>query len=617
MGGSIKMSRLKNLKIVLIVWCLVFVLTGIAFSAKEVEITGELKKWHKVTLTFEGPEISEDADTNPFLDYNLIVEFSNGNNKYEVPGYFAADGDAADTGATKGNQWKVHFCPDQAGKWEYSARLYEGQRAAIIPSSKINQVYTGSFEIEDTDKTGRDFRAKGWLEYVGKRYLQFAETKDFFLKGGADSPENFLAYYEFDGTYDMDGLNREGEAKGGTFIHRYEPHVKDFKEGDPTWQDGKGKNIIGALNYLASKGMNSVYFLTMNVEGDGKDVWPWTNPNERFRFDCSKLDQWEIVFEHMDKLGLMMHVITQETENDHLLDGGELGPERKLYYRELIARFSHHPCLVWNLGEENTNTPGQLKAFATYIRDLDPYDHPIVVHSYPDVHWKYRVYKPLIGFEHFEGPSVQLHYDECHQNVKSLIAKSAKAGHPWFVCTDESGSARQGMDPDDRKNSKDDPLGPNNQGRLRQNVLWGNLMAGGAGVEWYFGYQNPHNDLNCEDWRSRDRAWDFTHYALDFFHKYLPFTEMESADELVEASWFPAWCFAKPGRVYAVYLPQGGSAILEISAGNYSVKWYNPRSGGDLQDGVVKQVTGPGEVSLGNPPRETKKDWAILVRKNN
>ena len=35
-------------------------------------------------------------------------------------------------------------------------------------------------------------------------------------------------------------------------------------------------------------------------------------------------------------------------------------------------------------------------------------------------------------------------------------------------------------------------------------VLWGNLMAGGAGVEWYFGYKFAHSDLNCEDWHSRD-----------------------------------------------------------------------------------------------------------------
>ena len=34
-------------------------------------------------------------------------------------------------------------------------------------------------------------------------------------------------------------------------------------------------------------------------------------------------------------------------------------------------------------------------------------------------------------------------------------------------------------------------------------------MAGGAGVEYYFGYSLPENDLLCEDFRSRDRSWDF------------------------------------------------------------------------------------------------------------
>jgi hypothetical protein len=58
--------------------------------------------------------------------------------------------------------------------------------------------------------------------------------------------------------------------------------------------------MIGALNYLNSVGVNSAYMLTLNILGDGKDVWPFTDHNERYRFDCSKLDQWEIVFDHMD-----------------------------------------------------------------------------------------------------------------------------------------------------------------------------------------------------------------------------------------------------------------------------------------------------------------------------
>ena len=206
-----------------------------------------------------------------------------------------------------------------------------------------------------------------------------------------------LGYADFDNTYDTGAIKGLNEGADKEFIHKYTPHAADWKPGDPTWKDGKGKNIIGALNYLASKGVNSVYFLTYNLDGgDGKDTWPWTDPNEKFRFDCSKLDQWEIVFSHLDKLGIMMHVVTQETENDQGLDGGELGIQRKLYYRELIARFAHHPALQWNLGEENTNTHQQRIDFARFIRDLDPYDHPIVVHTFPGQYD--RVYKPLSEF---------------------------------------------------------------------------------------------------------------------------------------------------------------------------------------------------------------------------
>jgi len=42
-------------------------------------------------------------------------------------------------------------------------------------------------------------------------------------------------------------------------------------------------------------------------------------------------------------------------------------------------------------------------------------------------------------------------------------------------------------------------------------------MAGGAGVECYFGYQLPENDLLLEDFRSRDQSWDYCRIALGFF----------------------------------------------------------------------------------------------------
>ena len=80
--------------------------------------------------------------------------------------------------------------------------------------------------------------------------------------------------------------------------------------------------MIGAVNYLVSKGMNSIYMLTLNIMGDGKDVWPYSDHDERYRFDCSKPDQWEIVFDYMEQKGVMSHFVLQETENKVLLDGG-------------------------------------------------------------------------------------------------------------------------------------------------------------------------------------------------------------------------------------------------------------------------------------------------------
>jgi len=594
-------------------------------------VAGERKQWHNVMLTFEGPWLDEAGQTNPFLDYRLDVTFAKDGRQYVVPGYYAADGKAGQTGATGGNKWRGHFLPPEPGTWTYFASFRAGPDVAIdssVPAphviaaqelaaetqkkphrrraagpQAVGMVKTGTLVIAPTDKTGRDFRAQGLLQYIGERYLRFAHTGTYFLKGGADSPENFLAYADFDQTFDSAELTRSGEAAGAKFIHYYQPHVEDWRPGDPTWRNGKGKGIIGALNYLAAKGMNSVYFLTYNVDGgDGQDVWPWSHPEERLRYDCSKLDQWEIVFAHMDRLGLALHVVTQETENDQGLDGGALDRQRKLYYRELIARFAHHPALVWNLGEENTNTDEQRKAFARYIHELDPYDHPVVCHTYPG---RYdEVYSPLLGYAHFEGPSLQT--NDTHRQTMKWLDLSARAGRPWFVCLDELGPSHIGVKPDNDDPGHDEP-------RIRH--LWGNLMAGGAGVEWYFGFTFPHNDLTCEDWRTRDHMWDLTRYALEFFRDHLPFARMAHHDELTSAA--KDYCLAYPGEVYAVYLPDGEPTDLDLgpSTDTFLIRWFNPRTGGPLQIGTLASTTGPGKVALGQPQEDTDRDWVALVKR--
>src|SRR4030095_9876350 len=134
------------------------------------------------------------------------------------------------------------------------------------------------------------------------------------------------------------------------------------------------KALIGAVNYLSSKGVNAMSFMPYTAGGDGDNVWPFVDRDDKFHYDVSKLDQWQIFFDHAQAKGIYLHFKLEETENDDgvtgagggpgrgvapegpaggrgapappcavpvSLDCGDTGTERRLYLRELIARFGY------------------------------------------------------------------------------------------------------------------------------------------------------------------------------------------------------------------------------------------------------------------------------------
>ena len=615
----------------------------LALAGQSVRVEGELMQWHAVTLVLDGPETSEMDVENPFLDYRVDVVFTRGQKSYRVPGYYAADGNAGESSARAGSVWKVHFRPDEPGIWTYRVSFKKGRDVAVLDGEGMGEGVgpdgvEGTLEIGESDKQGPDFRAKGRIENGGKGYFRFQGTKEIWIKNGTDSPENFLAYADFDQTsrFSLKSEVREGEADPKKSLHRYETHLGDWNEGDPAWQGGKGKGIIGAVNYLASAGVNSVYMLTMNIIGDGKDVWPYTRHNERYRFDCSKLDQWEVVFGHMEKKGIMLHFVLQETENECLLDMGHTGVQRRVYLRELVARFGHHLGVTWNLGEENGpaswtpigQTDAQRKEHAAYLKKINPYPCNVVVHTHSDDQHQDEYLAPLLGFEYLDGPSMQVgNPARVHERIRKWVSGSDAAGKRWIVNLDEIGPHWKGVMPDAYDPRHD---------TIRHHCLWGALMAGGAGVEWYFGYRYPHDDLNCEDFRSREAWWKQSALATRFMAGF-PLAEMESRDELISVE--EAYCLAKPGELYLVYLPAGWeSARLEVGlpgqqnpgrsadgrpavtpqdhlAATLDVAWFDPREGGVLQKGSVTSINGPGSHVLGTPPSSPGQDWVVVVKK--
>ncbi|WP_298313472.1 carbohydrate-binding protein [uncultured Aquimarina sp.] len=595
---------------------LTFLFLGLLLQAQTPE--GELKRWHKVTLTFNGPNTSEAANPNPFSDYLLEVTFthSGSNRSYKVPGYFAACGNAENNSCDSGNKWKVHFTPDQTGTWNWSASFRSGSNVAINGGGSNGGFMngdTGSFNIAESDKSGKDFRNKdlGRLKYVGEHYLKHVGTNPanpngrWFVKAGADSPENALNYVDFDATPSYNNnLNKIGSKT-------WQPHQRDYVANDAssyTWNNGKGTEILGMINYLSGQGANVMSFLTWNSSGDGGAVFPhtlkvslqeygntarnqqWSKVNKD-RFDVSKMAQWEKVMEYADKKGIYLHFKTMETENDNLMDGNGFGRERKLYYRELIARFGHHLALNWNLTEETTLTDNVVKSTATYIKNVDPYDHNIVIHTYPNQ--QDQRYNPLLGNNSdLTGASIQTGKNNVHNDVRRWLEKSRNAGKKWVVANDEQGPASTGVRISDKE--------------VRYRILWATLMAGGTGVEYYSGYTNDDGDINGNDHRKRGNKYKEGGYALNFFNSYLQsdMVNMVSSDAVTSDN--NDYVLAKSGSIYAAYRPNGGSTGLSLPGGNnkYDVQWYNPRSGGNL---TAKTTLGDNLVAPGND------DWVALI----
>ena len=601
--------RLSQIVLCAIVPLLLVSQQGIGDPIEQVEVSGELKKWHKITLTFDAVETSETDPYNPFLNYRLDVTFFHENKRYHVPGYYAADGNAAETSANGGNKWRVHFSPDEIGTWRYVVSFRKGANISVSnerlagESAGFMDGMQGSFTVEASDKTGRDLRAKGRLRYVNKTYLQFAETGEYFLKAGADAPENLLAYADFDGDFKTDGHNDH-------FVKTWEPHLQDWQEGDPSWQGEKGKALIGAINYLADKGMNAVSFLPMNIAGDDKNVFPYISYDVYDRMDVSKLDQWEIVFEHADQRGMFLHFKTSESENQGLLDNGDLGMQRKLYYRELIARFGHHLALNWNIGEENGKwvenhptpwqTTTQRLACAQYFYENDPYQHHIVIHNG-------QQFYDLLGPESkYTGLSIQTNRED-FANVHSAVLKwralAKAADKNWANAVDEPGDHRYAVVPDN--------VNPEHN-NARQNALWGALMAGAWGVEWYFGYENEHSDLTLQDWRSRDNMWDQSRHALTFFTMHdIPFWEMDPMDDATSDE--NDYVLGKKDEIYVIYQkmgPKSGTTLNDVN-GSFNLTWFNPRTGST--EGSPSAVSALGTLDISAPPVEQEKDWVILL----
>jgi hypothetical protein len=94
-------------------------------------------------------------------------------------------------------------------------------------------------------------------------------------------------------------------------------------------------------------------------------------------------------------------------------------------------------------------------------------------------------------------------------------------------------------------------------------------------------------------------------HMVDFFTSF-EWWNTEPHDELVNRG---NYCLSKPGKIYAVYLPQGGTATVRISDGAYRCVRFDPSTGEQTE---LPPVHGPVWTSPAWPQGH---DWAFLLER--
>ncbi len=493
-------------------------------------------KWSRIELAFPGPASTARGTPNPFA-VRLDVSFTGPDGQsFRVPGFYDGDG----RGGEDGKVWKARFSADQTGPWRYQTES----------SCDDLNGKSGRFVVTEVPADAEGFWKWGRLEYRGTpqngiRYLQFRDGP-YWLKAGCDDPENFLGSYR---NFDTPAKRR------------------------------------GAIDYLAEHGINSLYIMTHNIDGDDKDVWPWlgesaeeakANGGKDARFDIAKLHRWRKLFEHMQSRGVVPYLILED-------DSAWKGYDHDRYYREIIARFGFLPAVVFNLGEEHNENYSLHDglALAKRFKALNPYPHPLAIHNVNRANDLYS-----------DSPDLELTSIQTGRPGRDSSLKFAIEHHriavEWIERCKSRGRRVLVVNFDEGRPELD------------RRAWWSAYLGGGV---WEAHVPAPYDQPYSawqETWRQLGGARAFI--------ETLPFHEMQPRQDLVHMG--QAFCLAKPGEAYACYLPQGGAIGIRLEPGRrYRGSWWNPANGRDGAFESERVIVG-GSAKL-KPPADG--DWALKL----
>jgi hypothetical protein len=527
--------------------------TKVAFTQSAKEL--EAYDLVEITANVEKPDAQ-----NPFTDATLSGTFSkaDGTDKREVSGFCDSD---------DGGVFRIRFMPSSPGDYAYSLVYRQGSFEAV---------QSGAFHASDGHRSGpiRVDPKYPWhfvWEGTGQHYF-FNGTTAYFLLGWRD--ENTIRY-------SIDRLHRLKVNRLRVTIAGRE----DLFFGEPI--------MIGD---------NFTTYPT---------PWPAQHPEEMLHpgFDYSRfyLEFWR-KFERAllyarDRDMIISLVLDMGDNKVHTAPGSE---DEYRYIRYAVSRFGAFSNITWDLGDDldRFRDDDWAHKTGTLIKGWDPYKHLATSHPIRDIHQDR-------ASDWFDFCSFQDWNRSQHAYILKQRAAQEKTGRIIPQANEEYGY-------EDHYPMWAPPPDGESADTLRR-CAWDIYMAGGyqtAGESAKRGTNIwPDTGGGWMNGRGDDTQTMFVGYGhiVEFFTSF-EWWKADPHDELVSEG---AYCLAKPGEIYAVYLPNRAtttepkrqSVTIHLEPGSYSAHWFSATTGQSIS---LPPAKGPDWTS---PQAPDWSDWALLLLK--
>jgi hypothetical protein len=500
----------------------------------------------EVTVNVKDPDAR-----NPFTDASISgsFEMADTGRHWQVDGFC----DSPD-----GVLYRIRFMPPAAGSYKYNISYRQGS---------FHKEYAGQFQAVDNHRKGPirvdpQYRWHFIWEGTGEHYF-FNGTTAYWLTGWR---EERIIRYSIDRLHRLK-VNRIRVTVAGRSNRFY---------GEPV--------MIGD-NYT-----------NLPTPWPAERPDDFTHPGFDYtRFDIPFWQKFERMLRYAREEDMIISVVLDMNDNKiHPAAGSD---DERRFIRYAVSRFSAFSNITWDLGDdlEGYRSDQWTHDTGTLIEQWDPYHHLATSHPMKTVHQDRA--SAWFGFTSYQDWSrkqhaLMLESRELQKKTGRIIPQTNEEyGYedhypPW---------AEPGSDSAD----------------VLRRTAWDIVMAGGyqtAGETCRRGTNiAPDTGGGWMNGRGDDTMTMFLGYGhmVDFFTSF-EWWKTDPHDELVDNG---AYCVAKPGEIYAVYLPKGGKVTVKLDPGVYSALWFSALSGEKIE---LPLAQGPSWTSPEAPDRN---DWALLLRK--